>query len=67
MDDILEVGIEKWLRQAIHESTEKAVEKVFPELNDDEKRLLIFKHEIDMYSMLVPVIRSSDEKTNESE
>lgn len=67
MDDILKVGIDAWLRQAIHEATKKSVEKCFPELDDDEKKLLIFKHEIDMYLMLAPTIGSSDEKTNESE
>lgn len=67
MDDILEVGIKKWLQQAIHEATKNSVEKCFPELDDDEKKLLIFKHEIDMYLMLAPTIESTDEKTNESE
>lgn len=67
MDDILEVGIKKWLQQAIHEATKNAVEKCFPELDDDKKKLLIFKHEIDMYLMLAPTIESSDEKTNELE
>ena len=67
MDDIFEVGIKKWLQQAIHEATEKSVEKCFPELDDDKKRLLIFKHTIDMYLMLESTIESSDEKTNGSE
>lgn len=44
-----------------------AVEKTFPELDDNKKRLLIFKHEMDMYLMLAPTIESSDEKTNEKE
>jgi hypothetical protein len=67
MDDICKIGIEAWLRQAIHEATENAVEKCFPELDDNKKRLLIFEHEISMYSMLAPTIESSDEKTNEME
>lgn len=65
MDDILEVGIKEWLRQAIHEATKNSVEKCFPELNDDEKKLLIFKHELDMYVMLAPTLESTD--TNKSE
>lgn len=65
MDDILEVGIKKWLQQAIHEATKNSVEKCFPELDDDEKKLLIFKHEIDMYLMLAPTIESSDEDNEE--
>lgn len=67
MEDICKIGIEAWLRQAIHEATKNSVEKCFPELDDDKKKLLIFKHEIDMYLMLAPTIGSSDEKINELE
>lgn len=67
MDDICKIGIDAWLRQVIHEATKKSVEKCFPELDDDKKRLLIFKHEVDMYLMLAPTLESSDKKTNEME